>query len=163
MWLSVVSAAPAGQPTGTRDGSRRGLKATEVCQVVGITYRQLDFWARIGLLGPSMAQGRGSGNWRAWSYADLLHLKVVERLVHAGLSPRLAQSAVDCLRSSKEGTTDATLVLSAEHALLVRSAGELAKIMDASTGPVWVLAMGKVVSELEDKLAKLAVAPDKLF
>jgi len=131
--------------------------------VVGITYRQLDFWARIGLLGPSMARSRGSGNWRAWSYADLLHLKVIERLVHAGLSPRLAQSAVDCLRSSGEDASESTLVLSAERAVLVRTAGELAKIVDASPGPVWVVAMGKVVSELEDKLSALAVGTEKLF
>ncbi len=58
-------------------GAEEGFSGPQVCTLVGITYRQLDYWARTGLLRPSLADARGSGTKRRYSYHDVLELKVI--------------------------------------------------------------------------------------
>ena len=65
--------------TGT--GGAVGFRGPQVCSIVGITYRQLDYWARTGLLQPSVAAARGSGTRRVYSYSDVLELKVIKQLL----------------------------------------------------------------------------------
>ena len=96
----------AGRAPGTRVGSTPertsgpdgGYRGPQVCQLVGISYRQLDYWARTGLLRPSVAEAKGSGTKRRYSYRDLLELKVIKRLLDAGVSLQSARRAVGCLR-----------------------------------------------------------------
>src|SRR5580658_9249722 len=75
-----------------------GFHGPQVCELVGITYRQLDYWARTGLLQPSVAAARVSGTRRVYSYSDLLELKVIKQLLDAGVSLQSARRAVECLR-----------------------------------------------------------------
>ena len=75
-----------------------GFGGPQVCALVGITYRQLDYWARTGLLRPSIAEARGSGTKRRYSYHDVLELKVIKQLLDAGISLQSARRAVECLR-----------------------------------------------------------------
>ena len=63
-----------------------GSGVPTACQVVGITYRQLDYWARTGLVAPSIRSAAGSGSQRLYSFKDMLVLKVVKRLLDAGVS-----------------------------------------------------------------------------
>ena len=72
-----------------------GFRGPQVCSVVGITYRQLDYWARTGLLRPSIADATGSGSQRRYSYSDVLELKVIKRLLDAGLKLQQARQAVE--------------------------------------------------------------------
>ena len=75
-----------------------GFRGPQVCALVGITYRQLDYWARTGLLRPSIAEATGSGTKRRYSYHDVLELKVIKQLLDAGISLQSARRAVECLR-----------------------------------------------------------------
>ena len=75
-----------------------GFSGPQVCGLVGITYRQLDYWARTGLLQPSLASAKGSGSRRVYSYSDVLELKVIKQLLDAGVSLQSARRAVECLR-----------------------------------------------------------------
>lgn len=77
-------ATPAAQEYGDS-----GYRGPQVCEIVGITYRQLDYWARTGLLVPSITAAKGSGTQRRYSYRDLLELKVIKQLLDAGLSSTL--------------------------------------------------------------------------
>ena len=75
-----------------------GFRGPQVCTLIGITYRQLDYWARTGLLRPSIADARGSGSQRVYSYTDVVELKVIKQLLDAGISlqrapPRRRMSA----------------------------------------------------------------------
>jgi DNA-binding transcriptional MerR regulator len=79
-----------------------GYHAPQVCKIVGISYRQLDYWARTGLLRPSLADAKGSGSQRVYSYQDLLELKVVKQLLDAGVNLQKARRALACLRDSGE-------------------------------------------------------------
>src|ERR1700757_759206 len=75
-----------------------GYSGPQVCGLVGVTYRQLDYWARTGLLQPSVASATGSGSRRVYSYSDVLELKVIKQLLDAGVSLQSARLAVECLR-----------------------------------------------------------------
>ena len=75
-----------------------GFRGPTACQVVGITYRQLDYWARTGLVAPSIRGAAGSGSQRLYSFKDMLVLKVVKRLLDAGVSLQNIRVAVEYLR-----------------------------------------------------------------
>ena len=69
-----------------------GFHGPQVCGLVGISYRQLDYWARTGLLQPSVAAAKGSGSRRVYSYSDVLELKVIKQLLDAGVSLQSARA-----------------------------------------------------------------------
>jgi len=75
-----------------------GYRGPSACQIAGITYRQLDYWARTGLVVPSIRSAAGSGSQRLYSFKDVLVLKVVKRLLDAGISLQNIRSAVEYLR-----------------------------------------------------------------
>ena len=80
--------------------AEEGYRATAAHKIVGITYRQLDYWARTDLLRPSIADAKGSGTQRLYSYRDLLELKVIKQLLDAGVSLQSARKAIQCLRDN---------------------------------------------------------------
>ncbi len=75
----------------------------QVCEVVGITYRQLDYWARTDLVRPSVASACGSGAQRRYSYADLLELKLIKHLLDSGVPLQSARKAIAYLRENVGG------------------------------------------------------------
>ena len=75
-----------------------GYRVPIACQVAGITYRQLDYWARTKLVEPSIRTARGSGSQRLYSFKDILVLKIVKRLLDTGISLQNIRQAVDKLR-----------------------------------------------------------------
>ena len=86
------------RPVSAVTGPVDGFRGTQVCAIVGITYRQLDYWARTNLLRPTLVDATGSGSQRRYSYGDVLELKVIKRLLDAGLKLQQARQAVECLR-----------------------------------------------------------------
>ena len=76
-----------------------GYRGPTACSAAGITYRQLDYWARTDLVVPSIRSASGSGSQRLYSFKDILVLKVVKRLLDAGVSLQNIRVAVDALRS----------------------------------------------------------------
>lgn len=88
---------PIEQLNSARTG--QGFRGPAVCQIVGITYRQLDYWARTNLVGPTLRAASGSGSQRLYGFADLVVLKVVKRLLDAGVDLQNIRVAVDHLRA----------------------------------------------------------------
>jgi DNA-binding transcriptional MerR regulator len=76
-----------------------GYRGPTACQAAGITYRQLDYWARTDLVVPTIRTASGSGSQRLYSFKDILVLKVVKRLLDTGISLQNIRSAVDTLRA----------------------------------------------------------------
>jgi DNA-binding transcriptional MerR regulator len=141
-----AAASPEGEPAGAREGFR----GPQVCRVVGITYRQLDYWARTDLLRPSISDARGSGSQRIYSYTDLLQLKVIKQLLDAGVSLRSTRRAIECLRSSGTGVASASLVIADDKSVLANSGEELFDLLRGGQGVLSiVLGMGKIVSEVD--------------
>jgi DNA-binding transcriptional MerR regulator len=127
-----------------------GFRGPQVCRIVGITYRQLDYWARTGLLRPSITDARGSGTQRLYSYSDVLDLKVIKQLLDAGVSLKQARRAVECLRDDL-GTELATanLVLAGSDAVLAHSEGEVVDLLRGGQGVLNIVPLSGLVSELD--------------
>lgn len=75
-----------------------GYRGTAACQIAGISYRQLDYWARTKLIWPSIRSAAGSGSQRLYSFKDMLVLKIVKRLLDTGISLQNIRAAVEHLR-----------------------------------------------------------------
>ena len=151
----------SGAPSGPRPhpGStvrEEGFRGPQVCALVGITYRQLDYWARTDLLRPSITDATGSGSQRRYSYGDVLELKVIKRLLDAGLKLQQARQAVECLRGDLGvDLASAQLVLADSRSILATSDGELVDLLAGGQGVFNVLPLSGVVSELEAAIVEL--------
>lgn len=127
----------------------RGFRGPQVCAIVGITYRQLDYWARTGLLRPSLADAKGSGSQRLYSYGDLLELKVIKQLLDAGLKLQQARRAIACLRESGEDLASASLVLAGEGSVLARTGDEIVDLLKGGQGVFNIVPLAGVVGEID--------------
>lgn len=151
--------ATTGQPSPV--AAEGGYRGPQVCRLVGITYRQLDYWARTDLLRPSISEARGSGSQRLYSYRDLLHLKVIKRLLDAGISLHQARRAVDCLRSSGDDIAAANLVIEEGRSVLAHSDGEIVDLLRGGQGVLNIVPLGSVVDELATAVTELSDAPTR--
>lgn len=133
-----------------------GFRGPQVCKLIGISYRQLDYWARTGLLRPSLAEARGSGSKRLYSYRDVLELKVIKQLLDAGVSLQSARRALDCLREDLGADLAAAkLVLTGSHSVLARSNGEVVDLLAGGQGVFNIVPMSGVVDELDAAIVEL--------
>ena len=132
-----------------------GYRGPQVCGIVGITYRQLDYWARTNLLRPSISDARGSGSQRRYSYGDLVRLKVIKRLLDAGISLAQARRAIDCLRATGEDVATANLVIDEGRSVLAHSGEEIIDLLQGGQGVLNIVPLAGVVSELEAAITDL--------
>ena len=140
--------------------AEEGYRGPQVCSIVGITYRQLDYWARTNLLVPSISEARGSGSQRRYSYRDLLELKVIKRLLDAGISLQSARRAIEVLRQSGEDVATANLVLTGTQSVLARTGDEIIDLLKGGQGVLNIVPMSGVVSELAAAIHELAKASE---
>ncbi len=139
--------------------AQEGFRGPQVCSIVGISYRQLDYWARTNLLRPSISEARGSGTQRLYSYRDLLELKVIKRLLDAGVSLQSARRAIEVLRRSGEDVATANLVLNGSQSLLARSGEEIIDLLKGGQGVLNVVALAGVVEELDAAIHQISLPP----
>jgi DNA-binding transcriptional MerR regulator len=136
-----------------------GFRGPQVCKIVGITYRQLDYWARTDLIRPSIADARGSGTQRRYSYRDLVELKVIKGLLDAGVSLQSARRAIEYLRDHLgEDIATASLVIKGAGSVLVRTDGELVDLIRRGQGVLSIVALGGVKEELDAAITDLPAA-----
>jgi len=138
-----------------------GYRGPQVCSIVGITYRQLDYWARTDLLHPSISEAHGSGSQRRYSYSDLVQLKVIKRLLDSGVSLQAARRAIECLRSSGDDLASANLVIDDRRSVLARSGEEIIDLLKGGQTVLNIVPLGGVVSELEAAITDLGLAADR--
>ena len=130
-----------------------GKRAAELC---GITYRQLDYWARTDLIRPTLADATGSGSRRRYSYRDLLELKVIKSLLDAGIRLESVREAFTYLRNNLgEEVTSAKLVISGGSAVLVRDGDELIDILRRGQGEHVQHALAGVKDDIDAQLVPL--------
>ena len=137
----------------------RGYRAPQVCGIVGITYRQLDYWARTGFLVPSLQQARGSGTQRLYSFADLVKLKVIKRLIDAGMDVKRIRQAFAEL-SGQDGSWNwedgrVTLVSDGSSIYALKSPEEIIDIFRKGQAVMGVT-LGPVVEEISGDVLELA-------
>jgi DNA-binding transcriptional MerR regulator len=139
--------------------SEAGFSGTNAARIVGITYRQLDYWARTDLIRPSLADASGSGSRRLYSYRDLLELRVIKSLLDAGIKLESVRTAFEYLRTHVDtDIASAHLVISGNDVILCDGDQLIDVMRRGGQGVLNVLAIGGVKSDLDSTIVELADA-----
>jgi DNA-binding transcriptional MerR regulator len=139
---------------GSFDGTV-GYRGVTACHATGISYRQLDYWARTGLVVPSIRDASGSGTQRLYSFRDLVVLKVVKRLLDAGVSLQNIRKAIDTLRSrGVDDLAGITLISDGTTVYECRSPEEVVDLLQGGQG-VFGIAIGGAFKEIQGSLSHL--------
>ena len=136
-----------------------GYRGTVAARAAGISYRQLDYWARTGLVEPTIRGAAGSGSQRLYGFRDILVLKLVKRLLDTGISLQQIRTAVNQLREA--GVNDlaqTTLMSDGASVYLCTSNDEVIDLVSRGQG-VFGIAVGKVLREVETSLVELDSTP----
>ena len=144
------------------DRRDEGFPGQRAAEIVGITYRQLDYWARTDLVRPSLRDAAGSGSRRMYSYRDLLELKVIKTLLDAGIRLEQVRKVFSYLKENL-GTdvTSANLVIQGGSVVLVRDDGELIDLVRKGQGVLNILALASVKDEVDARIVELRPESDE--
>ena len=135
---------------------RHGFSGKRTAEIVDITYRQLDYWARTDLVRPSMAEAAGSGSRRLYSYRDLLELKVIKALLDAGIRLEQVRKVFAYMRNSLgEDVGSANLVIDGSRSVLVHTGEELIDLLQNGQGVLNVLPLAGVKEEVDNRIVTL--------
>jgi DNA-binding transcriptional MerR regulator len=166
---NATGAHVGGHPTATDETAREGhadaglaaeteglgYRGVTACHAVSISYRQLDYWARTGLVVPSIRDASGSGTQRLYSFRDMVVLKVVKRLLDAGVSLQNIRKAIDVLRSrGAEDLAEITLISDGTTVYECRSPEEVVDLLQGGQG-VFGIAISGAFKEVQGSLAQL--------
>lgn len=134
-----------------------GFSGREAADIVGITYRQLDYWARTDLIRPSLADAKGSGSRRRYSYRDLIELKMIKTLIDAGQRLDRVRKAFDYLRDLGDDLTSVQLVIAGDSVVLVREGQDLIDVVNKyqGQGVLNLLALDCVVEQVDAAIVDL--------
>jgi DNA-binding transcriptional MerR regulator len=156
---SVIARIPKGAPMSDNSNSPvESFSGKKAADIVGISYRQLDYWARTDLIRPSLADARGSGSRRRYSYRDLLELKLVKTLLDDGIKLESIREAFGYLREQLgEDLSTAKLVIAGNSAVLVRENDELVDVVNRyqGQGVLNLLALDGVQSQVDAAIVEL--------
>ena len=123
--------------------------------VVGISYRQIDYWARTDLLRPSVSDAAGSGSRRRYSYNDLLELKAIKKLLDAGIKLEQVRKVFEFVREHVASDIAAAHIVIDGASVNVYDAGDLIDVLQKGQGVLNVLSMGGVREELDGDLVSI--------
>lgn len=133
-----------------------GYSGTQTASVVGISYRQLDYWARTNLIRPSLSDASGSGSRRRYSYSDLLELKAIKKLLDSGIKLEQVRKVFEYLREHVSTDIAAAHIVIDGASVNVYDGDELVDALQNGQGVLNVLSLGGVRTELEEDLAPVA-------
>jgi DNA-binding transcriptional MerR regulator len=131
-----------------------GYRGPQVCKIVGISYRQLDYWARTGLAMPSVQPAHGSGTQRLYSFEDLVQLKLIKKLLDTGVSLHRVRDAIEYLRDLGHDLSGITLVSDGKTVLARHSPDEVVDLLRRGQG-VFAIAIDPVTDELRGSVSHL--------
>ena len=136
--------------------STEGYSARSSAEIVGITYRQLDYWARTDLVRPSLADAEGSGSRRQYSYRDLLELKAIKTLLDAGIRLERVRKVFAFLRDALgEEVVQTTLVISGDSVLIRQGKDEIWDAVLEGQGVLNILPLAGVKEDLDATIVEL--------
>jgi len=138
--------------------SDKTFSGTQAADIVGISYRQLDYWARTDLVRPAVNDAKGSGTRRHYSYRNLLELRMVKSLLDAGIRLESVRDVFAYLRSHvDEDITSAHLVIEGASVILCRG-DDLIDVVRRGQGVLNLLPLAQVKDQVDDKI--VALYPD---
>ncbi len=133
--------------------SEQGYRVPDVCRIVGISYRQLDYWARTELVTPSVRDAHGSGTQRLYSFQDLVSLRVIKSLLDTGVSLQRVRKAVEYLQEMDRPPHGVTLMSDGKGVYEAHSPEAVIDLLNKGQG-VFAIALDKVWDDLEGTLGK---------
>ena len=140
----------------------RGYRGPQTCKIVNITYRQLDYWTRTGLVEPTIQAATGSGSQRLYSFNDLLQLKVVKSLTDAGASLQKVRQAIDYVRDHLDDDwSKVTIVTDGAGVYACTSDAQVVDLLRKGQGVLGaIVAVDKVREQLQGTLRELRPVGD---
>jgi DNA-binding transcriptional MerR regulator len=137
--------------------TEQGYRGPQTCKIVGITYRQLDYWTRTGLVVPSLQAAKGSGTQRLYSFNDLLQLKVIKNLTEAGASLQKVRQAIDYVRDNlSDDWSRVTILADGAGVYACTSDAEVVDLLRSGQGVFGaVVAVDMVREQLQGTLREL--------
>lgn len=136
-------------------GNEQGYSGSQAAAIVGITYRQLDYWARTDLLRPSISEAQGSGTRRFYSYRNLLELRMIKSLLDSGIKLEAIREIFSFLRTnSDEAITSAHLVISGTSVVLCQG-DELVDVVRKGQGVLNLLPLAQVKDQVDGGIIDL--------
>lgn len=138
----------------------QGYRGPQTCKIVGITYRQLDYWTRTGLVAPTIQEAQGSGTQRVYSFNDLLQLKVIKSLTDAGASLQKVRQAIDYVRDHLDDDwSRVTIVTDGAGVYACTSDAEVVDLLRSGQGVLGaIVAVDKIKEQLRGTLRELRPA-----
>ena len=155
------SGSESREPADAPGGAELGYSGTQTAKVVGISYRQLDYWARTDLIRPSLSDAAGSGSRRRYSYGDLLELKTIKKLLDAGIKLEQVRKVFAYLREHVTTDIAAAHIVIDGGSVMLCDGNELIDVLQHGQGVLNVLSLGGVKEELEADLAPLRADADE--
>lgn len=135
-----------------------GYSGTQAAKVVGITYRQLDYWARTDLVRPSLTDAAGSGSRRRYSYKDLLELRVIKTLLDAGIKLESVREVFEYMRQHVDTDIAAAHLVINGSSVVLAQGDELIDVLARGQGVLNVLSLAGVKQEVDAQLPPSAEA-----
>lgn len=147
---------------GEESADGAGFSGKRAASIVGISYRQLDYWARTDLIRPCLQDAKGSGSRRQYSYSDLLELKVIKSLLDAGIKLQTVRQVFTYLREQLGGDiASANLVINGPRSVLVRSGDELIDLVRQGQGVLNILPLAGVKRDVDAAIVALPTDDDQ--
>ena len=138
-----------------------GYRGPQTCKIVGITYRQLDYWTRTGLVSPSVQPATGSGTQRLYSFNDLLQLKVIKSLIDAGASLQKVREAIEYVRKHVDDDWSKVNIVANASGVYAMSEEEVFDLIRNGQGVLGaVVALDTVREQLTGTLRELRPADE---
>lgn len=136
--------------------AKQSFSGGQAAQIVGITYRQLDYWARTNLIRPSLSDAKGSGSRRVYEYRDLLELKVIKQLLDAGIRLESVREVFNYLRSHVDTDIAAAHIVISGKAVVLCQGDQLVDVVRNGQGVLNVLPLANIKSDVDSMIVSLA-------
>ncbi|MDA2969332.1 MAG: MerR family transcriptional regulator [Actinomycetota bacterium] len=135
--------------------ARQSFSGSQAAQIAGITYRQLDYWARTNLIRPSLTDAKGSGSRRIYEYRDLLELRVIKQLLDAGIKLESVREVFNYLRSHVDTEIAAAHIVISGKAVVLCQGDQLVDVVRNGQGVLNVLPLANIKSDVDAMIVSL--------
>ena len=136
--------------------AKQSFSGSQAAQIAGITYRQLDYWARTNLIRPSLSDAKGSGTRRSYEYRDLLELKVIKQLLDAGIKFESVREVFNYLRSHVDTEIAAAHIVISGKAVVLCQGDQLVDVVRNGQGVLNVLPLANIKSDVDAMIVGLS-------
>jgi len=133
-----------------------GFSGKKAAEIVGITYRQIDYWARTDLIRPSSCDAAGSGSRRIYSYRDLLELRVIKTLLDAGIKLESVRDVFKYLRNHVESEIAAAHIVISGQSVVLCQGDQLVDVLRNGQGVLNVLPLAGVKDQVDSQIVALS-------